>query len=102
MLKKILLIFCGLIIGLVFIELFLQSASVAVKLYKNHIIKQELNRKNSITILCIGESTTDRQWPKFLKQSLIAKNVKKEITVIDKGARAINTSCILATLNQIL
>ncbi|MDD5021954.1 MAG: hypothetical protein PHR82_07510 [Endomicrobiaceae bacterium] len=100
MLKKILLIFCGLIIGLVFLELFLQSTSVAIKLHKKHIIKQELNKKKSITILCIGESTTDRQWPKFLKQSLMAKNVKKEITVIDKGVRSTNTTCILDNIES--
>lgn len=100
MLKKILLIFCGLALSLLLLELVLQSTSLAIKLYKNHAINQKLKEKDSMTILCLGESTTDRQWPKFLKQSLITKNVKKEITVIDKGARAINTTCILANIES--
>lgn len=95
MLKNFLLVFCGLILSLFLLELFLQSISVSIKFYKNHTINQKLNKKESITILCLGESTTDNQWPKFLKQSLIKRNVEKEIIIIDKGVKAINTTCIL-------
>lgn len=100
MLKKFLLILFGLALSLLLLELVLQSTSVVIKLYKNHLTNQELHEKNSVTILCLGESTTDRQWPRFLKQSLIKRNVKKEITVIDKGIRAINTTCILTNTEE--
>lgn len=95
MLKKILLVFFGLIISLAALELFLQSVSIGVKYYKNYTINRKLNEKDSITILCLGESTTDGQWPKFLKKSLAEHNITKEVTVIDKGVRATNTACIV-------
>ncbi|MDD3730688.1 MAG: hypothetical protein PHI20_06600 [Endomicrobiaceae bacterium] len=95
MFKKILLIFFGLIISLAVFELFLQSVSVFVKYYKNYSINRKLSEKDSITILCLGESTTDGQWPKFLKKALSKHNITKKVTVIDKGVRATNTACII-------
>lgn len=95
MLKKILLVFLGLIVSLAVFELFLQSVSIGIKYYKNYSISRKLSEKDSITILCLGESTTDGQWPKFLKKSLDKHNITKKVAIIDKGLRATNTACIV-------
>ncbi len=100
MLKKTILVLTGLIFGLVFAELILQSASLFIKTVKSYEISKKLNDKNSISILCVGESTTDGQWPKFLKQSLIEKNIEKEIIIADKGVKATNTACISGNIES--
>ncbi|MDD5021955.1 MAG: hypothetical protein PHR82_07515 [Endomicrobiaceae bacterium] len=95
MFKKIFLIFLGITLSLVFLELFLQSTSFVIKNIKNYKTNQELKKKDSITILCIGESTTDGQWPIFLEEALKARGVTKKIKVIDEGHGASNTDKLL-------
>lgn len=93
--KKFCLVLLGIIIAFAVTEIFLQTASF----YFEKIKKAEQNfafkTKDSITVLCLGESTTDGQWPKFLEEELKKRNLNKKFVIIDKGVKATNTSVII-------
>jgi len=92
--KKILLIFIGLLISLIILEMFLQItgfALITIKEYKN----KKLKDPNIITILCLGESTTDGQWPPILQKILDKKAKLKKFRVIDEGHMAKNSEYLL-------
>lgn len=79
--------FLGLILSLVFLEIFLQSASFTVyhiKNYKTYYKYKTLKTKDSVKILCIGESTTGEQYPIQLQK--ILDNISPgRFSVIDRG-----------------
>jgi len=94
--KKIFLIFCGLILSLFLLEFFLQSTSFVIKHikdYKTHNKYKKIKTKDSIIILCIGESTTSRQYPVQLQQLL--NNIRPgKFYVIDSGLSGITLETI--------
>ena len=61
---------------------------------------QELKNRVSITqkgeyrILCLGESTTQGQYPPFLEETLNRRNIGIKFSVIDKGVCGIETWAI--------
>ena len=97
--KKIALIIIGIIVSLIILEIGLQTAGftlIAVKKYKNKITKDP----NSITILCLGESTTDGQWPPILQKILDEKSKKIKFNVVDEGIIGTNSKQILKNLSN--
>ncbi|MDD5102759.1 MAG: hypothetical protein PHH62_07265, partial [Endomicrobiaceae bacterium] len=99
--KKISLIFAGILIALIILEISLQIAeftSIAIKNYNNKNNKDS----NTITILCLGESTTHGQWPPILQNTLNKKIKNKKIKVIDEGKTNIKTDFILSEINNTL
>ena len=93
--KKLFLVLLGIILSVLLLEAALQLTGIAMKFAKRAEVRRALAYKGEITILCIGESTTDGQWPRFLKAALTAAGVEKEITVIDKGVGGTYTGAIL-------
>ena len=88
--RKISLVIIGIILSLVILEACLQIAGftlTAIKKYKNKTIKDP----NTVTILCLGESTTDGQWPPILQKILDEKSKNKKFNVIDEGIKGTNT-----------
>ncbi|MEA5000425.1 MAG: hypothetical protein VB017_00905 [Endomicrobiaceae bacterium] len=96
--KKILLVFLGIIIALCILEISLQTIALSIKIIKNYEINKELKKKAEITILCLGESTTDGQWPKFLEEELKKKGLKKEVKIIDEGHEASRTNYLVTEI----
>jgi len=97
--KKISLIIIGIILSLIILETGLQLAGftlTAIKKYKNKITKDP----NTITILCLGESTTDGQWPPILQKILDKKSPDKKFNVIDEGIVGTNTKLIAKKIKQ--
>ncbi len=97
MLKKTLSIFFGLFLSLLVLEIFLQSVSFAVKYikdYKTYYKYKSFKTKNSVTILCIGESTTAGQYPIQLQEALNSVKPGK-FAVVDCGIPAITLTEIL-------
>lgn len=95
--KKIALIIIGILLSLIILEACLQIAGftlTAIKKYKNKITKDP----NTITILCLGESTTDGQWPPILQKILDKKSPDKKFNVIDEGIIGTNTKKIAGKL----
>ncbi len=91
--KKISLIIIGIILSLIILEIGLQLSGVtltAIKKYGNKKTKDS----NTITILCLGESTTDGQWPPVLQKILDEKSKNKKFNVVDEGVVGTNTKKI--------
>lgn len=95
--KKVSLIFIGILISFLVLEIVLQLAGFifsTVINYKN----DKSNDNQSIVILCLGESTTYRQWPPILQKILNKKSKNEKFKVIDTGIPGINTSIIAANI----
>ncbi len=91
--KKISLIIIGIILSLIILEIGLQLSGftlTAIKKYGNKKTKDS----NTITILCLGESTTDGQWPPVLQKILDEKSKNKKFNVVDEGVVGTNTKKI--------
>ena len=102
MLKKVLLIFFGIVLALIFIEGIFRVSSFILGIYNNYKIKQNLDIKDKIIIACIGESMTKRQYPKFLDIMLKESGVKN-VEVIDEGVGAVDSNYLMNKLeNKIL
>ena len=84
-------------------EFFLQTTSFVIAQtikYKNYkSIKKQLNKKDTITILCIGESTTFKQYPIQLKEYL-EKNSNKKFDIIDCGIPATTIKVLFSKLDE--
>ena len=69
-----------------------------IKECKKEIIKDT----NTITILCLGESTTDGQWPPILQAILNKKSKNKKFIVIDEALSGTNTRRIAEKIENYL
>lgn len=99
--KKISLIFAGILISLVILEIFLQLSGLALTTIKK-CQNKNLNDPNVITILCLGESTTDGQWPPILQKILDDRAKHKNFKVIDEGHIGTNSSVIASKIKDYL
>ena len=80
------LIFLGILIALVILECVLQVTSIIINNINSFDIKKEVNKsKNHISIMCIGESTTHKQYTKYLKYYLHKYYPEKVFYVFDCG-----------------
>ncbi len=100
--KNILLMFLGILIALVSLEVLLQTSSFVIaqanKLSNKKIVKLADN-KDLIKILCIGESTTVAQYPKQLVDYL-NKHITKDFMVIDCGISATHIENIVERIDS--
>jgi tetratricopeptide (TPR) repeat protein len=56
--------------------------------------------EKAVRILCLGESTTMRQYPRLLEEILNARGNGKKFAVIDKGIGGTNTGIIVSRLPE--
>lgn len=94
LMKRISLIFTGILISLIILEIVLQIAGFTLTTIKKYQYKK-INDPDAITILCLGESTTDGQWPPILQKILDKKAKYKKFKVIDEGHAAKNSEYLL-------
>lgn len=59
-----------------------------------------LGQKGTYRIMCIGESTTQNQYPPFLEEILNKSNLGLKFSVIDKGLIAADTNLIVSELEE--
>ena len=100
--KKISLIIIGIALSLILLEISLQTISYTYKFIKNYQINKQLKNRNTITILCLGESTTDNAWPPILQEILDKKSINKKLNVIDGGKAGCDTNDIINVLLETL
>jgi tetratricopeptide (TPR) repeat protein len=96
------LLFLGIFLAFILLETGLRVGGfvlLALQDYKNKIA---LSHKDNFRILCIGESTTQDQYPRFLREIFKSRKLGKEIDVIDKGLSGTNSSVILRQLPALL
>ena len=88
-LKKILLIFLGIFLSLIILECGLRFAGFVLYSYQQYKNNKALENKSQYTIMCLGESTTSKQYPIQLQEILNEKYPNK-FSVIDCGVPKIN------------
>jgi len=98
--QKITLIIFGLFLTLVLIETGLRLGGFVLSSLQEYRNRISISKKGAYHIMCLGESTTARQYPSFLEETLNQRNIGIKFSVIDKGILAVNTSCILAQLES--
>ena len=63
---------------------------------------QSIKQKGTYRILCLGESTTQNQYPLYLEEILNQRNIGVRFSIIDKGRIGTYTSTILSQIDSYL
>ncbi len=88
----------GLSLSFVLIETGLRLGGTVILSIQEQRNRQALRQKGVYRIMCIGESTTQKQYPLFLESPLNQAAIGIKFRVINKGLGATTTSGILARL----
>ncbi len=98
-LKRIVLIFLGLLIALIILELSMQTAGFCISSFQNYKNNKALKDKSQYAVMCLGESTTSLAYPCELQKILNKKHPGK-FSVIDCGVPAVKLDFILKNLDD--
>ncbi|MFH1208786.1 MAG: hypothetical protein V1673_04440, partial [Candidatus Omnitrophota bacterium] len=101
-LKKIASVLLGVILSLVLLEAGLRLGGFILSSMQGSENLQSIKQKGAYRILCLGESTTQGQYPKPLEQILNQRNIGVHFSVIDKGKSGTNTLFILSRVEAYL
>ena len=98
--KKIVVIICGIFFSLIILEIGIRAGGFIFSSLQEYRNKVSIRRNGSYKIMCLGESTTARQYPGPLEEILNKRNIGISFSVIDKGIVGTNTFIILSQLKQ--
>ena len=98
----IVLTFLGLCLSLVLLEMGMRLGGFVLLSVQEYGNLQSIKQKGTYRILCLGESTTQGQYPRLLEQILNQRNIGVRFSVIDKGRRTTNTPAILSRVESYL
>ena len=93
--QKLGLVGFGLFLTVLALEVALRLGGFIVLLLQEHRNAAALQQKGAYRILCIGESTTQGQYPPFLERALNSRNLGIRFSVIDRGLDGTNTSILV-------
>jgi Tfp pilus assembly protein PilF len=99
---KILLVIAGIFMALILLEFGLRFGGGVFSMVQDYKNRCAIRTKNAYRILCLGESTTQDQYPKPLEKILNDLKLGLNFVVIDKGRNSITTMEILALLPRLL
>lgn len=99
-LQKIILILFGILVSVVLLEAGLRAAEFALQSLQEYRNILFVHKNGEYRIMCIGESTTAGQYPRFLEEALDRHGIGIKFSVIDKGIGATDTSFILSQLES--
>ncbi|MBP6919526.1 MAG: tetratricopeptide repeat protein [Candidatus Omnitrophica bacterium] len=97
---KIALIAAGICIFAVLLEISMRFGGfllVSMQEYRN---RRSIQQKGACRIMCLGESTTEGQYPRFLEEILNGRDIGVRFSVIDKGRAATSTTTLLNLLEH--
>lgn len=100
--KRIFIFGCGIIFTIVLFELGIRLLGGVILFLQEYRNRVSIAQRGEYRILCLGESTTAKQYPPYLEEILNQQNIGIKFSVIDKGANPANTSFILNDLEHIL
>jgi len=100
--QKIVLIFLGLFLALLTLEIGLRVSGFISRSLQEHRNLQSIKKNGEFRIMCLGESTTQNQYPVFLEEILNKSNVGVRFSVIDKGVVGADTTTILGQVESYL
>jgi len=102
--RKLALIFAGLFITAVFLEIGLRIGGFILLNPQERQNRRSMREKNAYRIICLGESTTaaicDEPYPSQLEKILNAADIGKKFCVINLGIPGGNTSVIVSQLGH--
>ncbi|MCX5797398.1 MAG: tetratricopeptide repeat protein [Elusimicrobia bacterium] len=98
--RKLGLAAAGLLLTFLILEASLRLAGFALLSLQELRNAASLRRKGVYRIMCIGESTTRAQYPKFLEEALNKRDVGIEFSVIDRGVVGVQSSALLNRLES--
>jgi len=98
--KKIVIVICGIFFSIILLETGIRLGGLVLLSIQEYRNSRAIKQKDVYRIMCLGESTTARQYPKFLEEILNKRNIGIRFSVIDKGIIGTNTFVILSQLKQ--
>jgi len=98
LLQKIVLVLFGLFLTIIILEIGLRIGGFAMLSLQEYKNLQSIKQKGTCRIMCLGESTTQNQYPPYLEKILNQRNIGIKFNVIDKGLVAIRTTAIVSQL----
>jgi tetratricopeptide (TPR) repeat protein len=97
--QKIIFILFGIFLTLLFLEIGLRLGELTLLQIQEHRNRLALKQRG-YRIMCLGESTTQGQYPLFLDEILNKANLGIKFSVIDKGVSGTNTSVMVSQLEE--
>jgi tetratricopeptide (TPR) repeat protein len=100
--RKIASVFLGLVLSLALLEAgFRLGGWVQLSLHEYGNL-QSMKQKGAYRILCLGDSTTQMAYPRFLEQILNKRHIGVRFSVIDKGSGGTDARAILSRVESYL
>ena len=100
--QRIILISLGIFLFFVLLEASLRLGGFILLSIQEHRNLQSIKQKGTYRILCLGESTTQGQYPSFLEQALNQNNIGIRFSIVDKGRGGTDTRTILSQVESYL
>jgi tetratricopeptide (TPR) repeat protein len=100
--QRIIPAFLGLFLFFAFLEIGFRLGGFILLSIQDHRNAQSIKQKGAYRILCLGESTTQAQYPQFLEEALNQRNLGVKFSVIDKGSSGTDTPAILSQVESYL
>ena len=98
--QKIALVFLGLFLSLVLLEVGMRLGGFVLLSIQECGNLRSIKQKNAYRILCLGESTTQGQYPHLLEQVLNQRNSGVHFSVIDKGKASQTTITLMKDIES--
>ena len=93
--QKVFLILLGIFFSFFLLEAGLRLGSFTLLSVQEHSNRVSIKKGGAYRILCLGESTTQGEWPPFLEAALNRSGAGRQFTVIDKAGGGRDTGTIL-------
>ncbi len=98
--QKIMLMALGILLSIFLLEISLRIGGFLVMSLQEHRNHLSMKKEGTYRIMCLGESTTQGQYPRFLEEILNNRNTGIKFSVIDKGVGGTKTMFILSQLES--
>jgi tetratricopeptide (TPR) repeat protein len=96
--QKVALVLFGIFLTLLILEIGLRLGGFIILSLQEQKNLQSMKQKKACRIICLGESTTQCQYPSYLEEILNQRNIGIRFSVIDKGLGGTDTVMILSQL----
>ncbi len=96
--QRIALIFFGLFLALATLEIGLRLGGFIIISLQEKRNLEAMKQRGACRIMCLGESTTQGEYPPYLEKALNQRNPGIKFSVIDKGVAGNNTKTIVSRL----
>ena len=98
--RRITHIIFGLFLSLILLEAGIRIGGVVFLKLNEFRNMSSIQQKSVYRIMCLGESTTQGQYPPYLEEILSKRNIGIKFSVIDKGLTCTSTVAILLELEK--